>query len=124
MTMSFNDQNLLSHLLSAGDDALDRLAFGVIGLDPQLVCERFNAFESAQSGLSPERVIGRPFFEQVAPCMNNYLVADRLREQGPVDEIMSYVLSVRVTPTPVQLRLLVAADEPRRFLVIDWNPPE
>lgn len=119
-SMKFRDSDLLAWLLRADSKAMDSLEFGVIGLDRRLVCTDYNRCEEQCAGLSRARVIGLPFFEQVAPCMNNYLVSDRLRESKPLDLIVPYTLSVRVTPTPVTLRLLVSGETERRFLLIDW----
>ena len=38
---------------------------------------RYNAAESRLSGLPSDRVIGRQFFREVAPCCNNARVAQR-----------------------------------------------
>ena len=62
--------------------------------------QRYNATESRMAGLSPERVLGLPLFTTVAPCMNNYLVAQRFddaRERGePLDDTIDYVLTLRM----------------------------
>ncbi len=117
---SFDDADLFAALLTADNKTLDALDFGVVSLDANLVCTHYNRIESEHSGLSPERVIGLPFFDQVAPCMNNRLVADKLRRDGPLDETLSYTLSVRIRPTLVRLRMLAAASTDRRFLLVDW----
>lgn len=117
---SFDDADLFQALLTADRQTLDALDFGVIGLDPGLSCTHYNRIESDHSGLSADHVIGLPFFDQVAPCMNNFLVADKLRAAESLDEIIDYTLSVRIKPTPVRLRLLAAASEEQRFLLVDW----
>ncbi|WP_245965748.1 phosphonate transporter [Pseudorhodoferax soli] len=89
---------------------IDRLAFGVIGFDANCIVQTYNQLESASAGLRPERVVGQHLFESVAPCMNNFLVAQRFEdaaEQGrPLDDTIDYVLTLRMRPTPVKLRLL------------------
>ena len=120
-TPAFSAPGLFAWLLEATDGQLDELGFGVIGLDENLVCTNYNSLESQMAGLSKERVIGELFFEHVAPCMNNFMIADVLHGSEDVDVTIAYTLSVRVKPTPVDLRLLAAAQEPRRFLVIDWS---
>lgn len=102
-------------MLEAGD--VDRLDFGVIGFDAGCVVRVYNQFESLAAGLLRERVLGLHLFETVAPCMNNYLVAQRFEDaaaQGlALDETIDYVLTLRMRPTPVQLRLL--ADPALRY---------
>jgi photoactive yellow protein len=118
--LRFDSTDIFDALLNSHDDDLDKLAFGVVGLDKHLVCLQFNAYEQEKSGLSASRVISARFFEQVAPCMNNFLVADRLADNQTLDETLDYTLSIRVKPTPAKLRLLAKRDETRRFLLIQW----
>jgi photoactive yellow protein len=49
---------------------LDALPFGLIGLDAMGIVRVYNAAEATYSGRSPDRVIGRSFFEEIAPCTN------------------------------------------------------
>ena len=71
---------------------------------------RYNAFESKAAGLSLQRVIGNDLFTVVAPCMNNYLVAQRFEDAAEggsrLDATIDYVLTLRMRPTKVKLRLL------------------
>jgi photoactive yellow protein len=52
--------------LHAGD--VDALPFGLIAVDAGGTIEQYNAYESKLSRLAKERVIGRNFFTDVAPC--------------------------------------------------------
>lgn len=47
---------------------IDALPFGLISVDAAGTIEQYNAYESRLSRLSKERVIGRNFFTDVAPC--------------------------------------------------------
>lgn len=116
---SFEQPALHATLLAALDSELDELPFGVVELGTDLICTRYNAAESRISGLGPERVIGRTFFDTVAPCMNNYLVRDRLASSEPLDDIIDYVLSVKLNPQRVRLRLLAGGADERRFLCVE-----
>jgi photoactive yellow protein len=49
---------------------LDKLPFGAIQLDAEGKILSFNAHEAQLTGRDPERVIGRNFFTEVAPCTN------------------------------------------------------
>jgi photoactive yellow protein len=51
-------------------EELDRLPFGVIYLDCEGMVLKYNAFESELSGRSSAQVLGKLFFEQIAPCTN------------------------------------------------------
>jgi photoactive yellow protein len=118
----FADPALLSHLADASDDELDRLPFGVIGFDREGVVRRYNAWESRAAGLSVARVAGQPLFTVVAPCMNNYLVAQAFEDAAArgeaLDRTLPYVLTLRMRPTKVQLRLLAPAGDGLRHVVI------
>ena len=57
-----------AYLLSLTQDDVDALPFGLITLDAEGIVVGYNQAESALSGLDPERVLGRNFFEHVAPC--------------------------------------------------------
>ncbi len=47
---------------------VDDLPFGVIVVDRSGIILEYNAYESEMAGLSRERVVGRSFFRDVAPC--------------------------------------------------------
>jgi photoactive yellow protein len=98
---------------------LDALPFGVIGFDPAGLVDRYNATESRLAGLAPERVVGRHFFDAVAQCMNNYLIAQRFEDEPALDAVVPYVLTLRMRPTPVRLRLLQEIGRPRRYVLVE-----
>ncbi len=106
--MEFRDEHLLESLTVATPEQLDALPFGVVRMDLHGIVDGYNRFESDLSGLSAERVVGKPFFEQVAPCTNNYMVAERFAEDS-LDEQLDYVFTYRMKPTKVRLRLLKAS---------------
>lgn len=116
--MTFDHPDLLSLLEHSDMAALDALPFGVIGLDRSSVVSRYNATEARAAGFSPEQVIGRQFFADVAPCMNNYLVALRFEAEDVLDVVMDYVFTLRMAPTPVRLRLLKDASVVTSYVVV------
>lgn len=101
-------------------DEADRnaLAFGVIGFSPSNEVEVYNATEARLAGLRADRQLGLPLFEAVAPCMNNFLVAQRFDEEAQLNEIIDYVLTLRMRPTKVKLRLLQQPGISRRYILI------
>ncbi len=70
---------------------------------------RYNATESRLAGLPADTVLGEAYFQNVAQCMNNYLVAQRFEDETELDATLDYVLTLRMRPTPVKLRLLKKA---------------
>mgnify|MGYP000918407121 FL=1 len=121
-TPKFTDADLLDVLRQLQDDELDGMDFGVIGIDAASVVRRYNAWESRMAGLSPQRVLGHPLFTVVAPCMNNALVAQRFVDATtaalPLDDTLDYVLSLRMRPVKVQLRLLSRPGEGMRYVLV------
>lgn len=121
-TPSFDDPGLLRRLDALSDAELDALDFGVIGFDPAGVVRRYSAHESKASGLSPQRVLGLSLFDEVAVCMNNYLVAQRFEdtaaEGGELDATIDYVLTLRMRPVKVKLRLLAAPGAAYRYVLV------
>ena len=120
--ITFTDLDLPHWLAKASDADLDRLDFGTIGMNEVGVVCRYNRFESEAAGLSPERVLGHPLFTVVAPCMNNFLVAQRFEDAltsgNTLDATIDYVLTLRMRPVKVKLRLLAAAGASMRWVLV------
>ena len=120
--LHFTDVDLLSALQQGTDADLDALEFGVIGIDAAGVVRRYNALESRLAGLSPQRVLGHPFFTVVAPCMNNFMVAQRFEDAAasgsPLDATIDYVLTLRMRPVKVKLRLLSQPGDAMRYVLV------
>ena len=120
--MDLLSENLHAWLDAVGDDALDALPFGVIGLDSQGIVSRYSSFEARMAGHMQSEVIGRHFFEEIGRCMNNGLVAKRFddaKARGePLDAVLDYVFALRNEITPVKLRMLSTPDSPLRYLLV------
>jgi len=121
-TIDFTQADLANVLATLTADELDRLEFGVIGIDEAGIVRQYNAFESKTAGLSPERVLDRPLFTVVAPCMNNFMVAHRFEETAEsktaLDEVVDYVLTLRMKPIKVRLRLLALPGAAMRYVLV------
>ncbi|GAC1576077.1 MAG: hypothetical protein NVS3B7_08860 [Candidatus Elarobacter sp.] len=57
-----------SEIFEVPEGDIDALPFGLIGVDAAGTIEQYNAYESRMARLAKERVIGRNFFTDVAPC--------------------------------------------------------
>jgi photoactive yellow protein len=117
------DQPDLGLLIDALTEAqLDELAFGVIGFDGDTTVTLYNTFESKYAGLSRERVVGNALFTTVAPCMNNFMVAHRFEETAAngasLDDTIDYVLTLRMRPIKVKLRLLAGPSLKSRYVLV------
>lgn len=120
--MNFDQQELLESLEASTNEQLDTLEFGVIGIDADGRVQRYNSWESKAAGLSPAKVIGHHLFTIVAPCMNNFMVAQRFEDAmsdgTPLDATIDYVLTLRMRPIKVKLRLLAAPTHARRYVLV------
>jgi photoactive yellow protein len=120
--LSFAAPDLHTRLAQLSADELDRLAFGIIGFDTETNVCQYNRTESEAAGLTPSRVLGQPLFTNVAPCMNNFMVAQRFedaQDDGTVlDDTIDYVLTLRMRPVKVALRLLAAPDSDIRYVLV------
>jgi photoactive yellow protein len=118
----FNESDICARIGALDDRELDGLDFGVIGFDAATVVRRYNAFEAKYAGLGASRVVGHPLFTVVAPCMNNYLVAQRFEDAAAnavgLDVTIDYVLTLRMRPLKVHLRLLASPDQEMRYVLV------
>ena len=126
LALQFSQPEILDQLLALNAGELDTLDFGVIGMGADtLVCD-YNALESKLAGLSKERVIGHPLFTSVALCMNNFMVAQRFEDTAAagqaLDLTLDYVLTLRMRPVKVKLRLLASPRADRRFVLVNRKP--
>ncbi len=126
MTLAFDFPELATRLDACSSEELDQLDFGVIGFDANTEVSRYNAFESQAAGLSPQRVLGQPLFTNVAACMNNFMVAQRfddaLEQNIALDETIDYVLTLRMRPVKVALRLLSIPGSATRYVLVKRQP--
>lgn len=118
----FDAPELANILDASSQEQIDQFGFGVIGFDADANVQRYNAFESQAAGLSPQRVLGEPLFTNVAPCLNNFMVAQRfedaLAEGAELDDTIDYVLTLRMRPIKVKLRLLAGANSGTRYVLV------
>ena len=113
------DTLTLAELQTMRPDACDQLPFGVIGLDRSGIAKLYNATEARMAGLAPDTVLGASFFNAVAQCMNNYMVAQRFEDEAELDVVIPYVLTLRMRPTPVRMRLLASPSSTLRYILIE-----
>lgn len=119
MLPSFADPAALAWLEAASPAELDGLPYGVVGMAADGTVSAYNCAEGVLSGLTPARVIGRDFFGSVAPCTNNFMVAQRFHDEPELDAVINYVFTLRMSPTPVRLRLLRSAAAERMYLLVE-----
>ncbi|HEX8255737.1 MAG TPA: photoactive yellow protein [Thermoanaerobaculia bacterium] len=90
------------------EQELDELPFGAIRLDKEGKILSYNMTESKLTGRDPKRVIGRNFFNEVAPCTNVQGFAGRFREgvaKGDMHVIFPYRFDFQMAPRDVTVTL-------------------
>ena len=122
MAISFEQTDILASLEALDDIELDTLDFGVIGFTGDIIVCRYNTSEAKLSGLRPVDALGKNVFTELAQCMNNFLVAvrfeDAITERASLDTTIDFILSWRMRPTKVQLRLLYSPGCSTRYILV------
>ncbi len=114
---------LRPHLL---EPLFDSLPIGVVVLDRAGQVVVFNRHEEVLAGRKRERVLGRPFFVDVAPCMDVRELAGAFRdrvEQRTLDERVELEFAFPHAEAPravvCRLKSFVADDEPYGMLLVE-----
>ena len=120
--IQFDQPDLAAAIDVLAVDEVDEIDFGVIGFDAEGLVRRYNRHESRLAGLSTARVMDTPLFTAVAPCMNNFLVAQRFDDAAAngteLDAVIDYVFTLRMRPVKVKLRLLAAPGLSLRYVLV------
>lgn len=118
MTQSeFSSHELLAWLETQEAAAYDALPYGVVKMNHDGTVVAYNATESAITGVAPENAKGQHFFTQVAPCTNNFMVAEKYKS-AELDEELDYLFTYVTQPTKVRLRLLKSAARSHQYLLV------
>ncbi len=116
--MTFNFSQPFDTLESMNQDAMDQLDFGVIRMDKNGHIKAYNTYELELSGNQREEVLEKDFFQQIAPCTNNFMVAEKYQANIALDEEIDYIFTYRMQPTKVKLRLLASPENSHQYLLV------
>ena len=100
--------NDLESITRMSEEQLDQLPFGAIRLAKDGTILAFNMTEAAITGRQKEKVIGKNFFNEVAPCTNVQMFAGRFREGVAKQElhaIFPYRFDFEMAPRDVTVTL-------------------
>ena len=87
---------------------LDELPFGAIQLDEDGKVLAFNQHEANLTGRKPQDVLGKNFFEEVAPCTNVKEFAGRFKQgvqSGELHAVFPYLFDFKMDPRQVWVTL-------------------
>jgi photoactive yellow protein len=125
--IAFSHPDIFAALQDLPSERVNRLSFGVVGLDAYGLVSRYNAVESSWSGLRSVQVLGHHFFLEIAPHFNNQMVAGQFetahKRQVPLDIEMEWpngdcIPRISGLDFSVKLRLLAKPRMPARYLLI------
>src|SRR5271166_2913998 len=91
---AFDTPKLASVIETLTQEELDLLPYGVTGLDAQNLVRVRNRVENESSGFGERVAVGRLYFFDVAPCLNNTYFKgriDKARREGALDIRFSFV---------------------------------
>ena len=106
---------------SIGEKELDSLPYGVIQLDAQGTFLRYNSYEEGLSGLTKQKVVGKNFFKQIAPCTDMQEFYGRFREGVAAGELhctFRYHFAFKRNPRDVTVTLLYNAREKLTWVLV------
>lgn len=115
--MNFNSVSI-NELNGASTANYDGANFGIVKMDHDGKVIDYNSSQVNHTGMSKAAVMGKHFFSQVAPCTNNFMVAQKYENNPVLDEGLDYTFTLKMAPTPVKLRLL--KDGSSQYLLCDW----
>lgn len=106
---TFVPPKLLDNLNRLTKEKADQMPIGIVKLDDEGNVQLYNKYNSIHfAEFSSEQVEGMNYFEEVAPCTNNFMFSGRFKkgvEQGDLDHVMDYNFTYRIKPTQVRVHL-------------------
>ena len=117
----FEPDDLQNALSGISDKEVNELMFGAIELDAKGTILNFNQAESDLTGRKPEDVIGKNFFDDVAPCTRSNEFSGRFFEgvrTGSFNAQFEYVFDHEMTPTKVRIIMVKAIESNTYWLFI------
>jgi photoactive yellow protein len=103
----------LNRIDRMSESELDHLPFGAIRLDRDGKVLSYNQTESNLTGRKKERVIGRNFFTEVAPCTNVQAFAGQFREgvaKRDMHVVFPYRFDFQMAPRDVTVTLFYSQE--------------
>jgi len=98
----------VDNLVSQDPSRLDRLPFGAILVDRHGRILKYNAGETAIVGRTAAEVMGKNFFNDVAPCTKGHQFQGRFQQgvaQGSVNAMFEYAFDYKMAPAKVRVHM-------------------
>jgi photoactive yellow protein len=98
----------LENRLAADPSRAELLPFGAIMIDQQGDVLRYNHVESGITGRSVSEVVGKNFFNDIAPCAKGQIFYNhffRAVADGQVNTMFDYQFAYKMTATNVRIHM-------------------
>ncbi|GAC1411469.1 MAG: hypothetical protein NVSMB64_21270 [Candidatus Velthaea sp.] len=112
--VKFGEDNTANELALKTSAEIDQLTFGAIQLDASGKVLTYNSAEAAITGRNPDDVIGKNFFQDVAPCTKTPAFEGLFRDgvaKGHLNVLFVYVFDYHMMPTQVRVQMQKAKDD-------------
>jgi len=106
--VKFADKDLDNVMTKMGGEQLDKLAFGAVQIDRDGKILQYNNAEGAITGRDPKAVIGKNFFNEVAPCTKSPAFYGKFIEgtrTGTLNTQFEYLFNYNMKPTQVKVHM-------------------
>jgi len=106
--VKFGEQDIENKLSKMNEKQVDSLAFGAIELDKTGKILMYNVKEGAITGRDPKAVIGKNFFNDVAPCTKTDQFWGAFKkgvESGNLNTLFEYEFDYEMKPTKVKVHM-------------------
>lgn len=104
----FGEDNIENAMAKMKAGEIDGLAFGAIQLDANGSILQYNVAEGEITGRSPDQVIGKNFFKDVAPCTATPEFEGAFKKgvkAGDLNTIFEYTFDYNMAPTKVKVHM-------------------
>jgi photoactive yellow protein len=118
MKHEFDRPDLAEWLATQSEDHYHELDFGLVRLNQEGMVVAYNQALTDLTGVTGEYALGKHFFTEVAPCTNNFMVAEKY-SQPTLDETLPYMFTYVTAPMKVRLRLIKDSDGNASLLAVN-----
>lgn len=106
---TFVDQRVLNNLDKLTASKADELPYAVVKLDDEGNIEIYNQYNYDKfADFKGKSVIGKNYFDDVAPCTQNFMFSGRFKkgvEQDHLDTVFDFVFTYKMMPTNVRVHM-------------------
>ncbi|MGQ9832114.1 MAG: photoactive yellow protein [Thermochromatium sp.] len=106
--VAFGSDDIENKLAKMTPEQIDSLAFGAIELDAKGNILKYNVQEGEITGRDPKSVIGKNFFDEVAPCTKTdtfYGAFQAGVKAGNLNTLFEYQFDYKMKPTKVKVHM-------------------